>query len=62
MHRFIIDVLAIIIGTVIGMLIYERLKKRDAFSEYVPSIEGFEKMNVQSPDDANFSRGTLDTL
>ena len=61
MQRFIRDVVALIIGTVVGMLIYDRLKNEN-FAEYVPSIEGFERMNIQSPDDVKFSRGTLERI
>lgn len=66
MQRFIRDVVVLIVGTVVGMLIFDRLKNEnfayENFAEYVPSIEGFERMNIQSPDDVKFSRGTLERI
>lgn len=65
MQKFMLDTLAIIIGTVIGMLIFDRIREkheRERFSEYVPSIEGFGRMDIQSPDEIKFSRGTLETV
>lgn len=65
MASFVLDILSVIIGTVLGMYLYERYvkpRKKDGYAYYVPGIETFERMDIQAPNMTNFSRGTLDRV
>lgn len=63
MYMFMRDVASVFLGGLLAMIVYAWLTKEyyyDPYAEYVPSIEGFERMDIQSPDFVNYKRGTLD--
>jgi hypothetical protein len=67
MHTIFRDLVVYSISTCLGMWIYDEYVRtaklrNDAFADYVPSLEGFERMDLQSPDETTYRRGTLDRV
>lgn len=49
---------ATFVGGILALIVFRWLTNRTStFAEYVPSIEGFERMDLQSPDAAEFHGG-----
>ena len=60
---FMRDVSTVFLGGLLAMIVYAWLIKEyysDSYAEYVPTIEGFERMNLQAPDAVEYKSGTLE--
>lgn len=69
MHSVGRDLIVYTLSTCLGMWMYDeyvKMMKRkgstDTYAEYVPSLEGFERMDIQAPDMTNYRRDTLDRV
>ena len=65
MQSIVRDVAVYTVATCLGTWMYHeyiRITKlrRDAYADYVPSLEGFERMDLQAPDMTDYRRGTLE--
>lgn len=65
MQSVVRDLAVYTVSTCLGMWVYyeyEKATKRrqDPYAEYVPSLEGFERMDIQAPDMTAHRRDTLD--
>ena len=57
------DFIVYTLATCIGMIMYDYSVKRwkiSGYAEYVPSLEGFERMDIQAPDMTEYRRDTLE--
>jgi len=63
------DVSSVFLGGLLAMIVYHWLIKEyysdyavDPYAQYVPDIEGFERMNLQAPDVTDYKPGTLERV